>query len=87
MTTEVAMVNYDLRVRQIAATAIGLASVESIFSDNTLQSLGADEDAVVFFWREIEREFEIVVTRAQRAQLPHIGQIVHYLKIRLRRTA
>lgn len=79
--------NLDLQVRQIVATASGLGRVDGIYSDSMLQLLCADEDTLTFFWREIEHEFDIVVTRAQRQQLSTIGQVVHYLKVRLRRTA
>lgn len=75
--------NLELRVRQVAAEACA-TRIDGIYSDSTLQGLGADADTVLYFWTAIEREFEIVVTRAQRAQLSTIGQIVHYLKIRLR---
>jgi hypothetical protein len=81
------VLNIDLQVRQIVATACGLAGVDGIYSDSTLLSLCGDEDTLEFFWREIEREFDVAITRAQRQQLSTVGQVVHYLKVRLRRSA
>jgi Phosphopantetheine attachment site len=77
-------VNLELEVRQVAAEACGLSRIDGIFFDSTLQGLGADADTILYFWSAIERKYSIAVTRAQRGQLSTIGQIVHYLKIRLR---
>jgi hypothetical protein len=77
--------NVDLKVRQIAAMVQGAPGVDHIFSDSTLHALGFDDDSHLVFWREVEHEFEIAVTRAQRANLSTIGQIVHYLKSRTRK--
>jgi hypothetical protein len=46
-----------------------------------LESL-LDDDSSIWFWRELERQFDIVVTRAQRATLPTVGDVVRYLKLR-----
>lgn len=72
--------NIELQVRTIVATA-AVCRVDSLYSD-TLLSKVLDDDATIWFWREIEREFDIAVTKAQRAQLSTIGQVVHYLKVR-----
>lgn len=72
--------NIDLQVREIIAAANG-SGVDGILSTHNLTG-SLDADAVIYFWREIERQFDIVVTRAQRQSLPTVGHVIHYLKVR-----
>lgn len=82
MTSEYSAPNIDLQVRTIVAAAAGLSGPEDgILATNKLEAM-LDDDSCIWFWREIERQFDIVVTRAQRASLPTVGSVVHYLKLR-----
>jgi hypothetical protein len=81
MTGEYVATNIDLQVREIFAAAYG-CPLDSILSTNRVEEL--DDDSRIYFWREIERQSDIVVTRAQRASLPTVGHVVHYLKQRKR---
>lgn len=84
MTSEYNAPNIDLQVRTIIAAAAGISGPEDgILSTNELEAM-LDEDGRIYFWREIERQFDIAVTRAQRASLPTVGSVVRYLKVRSR---
>lgn len=85
MTSEYSAPNIDLQVRTIVVNAgwtAEMGGVEAILSSSKVQDLLKDDDSIIYFWREIERQFDIVVTRAQRASLPTVGSVVHYLKLR-----
>lgn len=81
MTGEYVGANIDLQVRQIVVAAAGLPDVSHVLSGARLEHV-FDDDSRIWFWREIERQFSIVVTKAQRESLTTIGQVVHYLKLR-----
>jgi hypothetical protein len=82
MTGEYVAINFDLQVRTIVAAAAGISGPEDgILSTNKLESM-LDDDSGIWFWRELERQFDIVVTRAQRQSLRTVGDVVRYLKLR-----
>lgn len=76
------MRNVDLEVRSLYAAAAGI-TVDAVYSDTRLDSAG-DADTVIWFWSQLEEGFDIAVTKAQRLAMPTVGQVVEYLKIRLR---
>lgn len=78
------MTNFDLEVRRIYAEACALPGVEYVLADTRVAVGVLDEDTWLWFWRQVERRFDIAVTRAQRQTLTTIGAVVHYLKIRER---
>jgi acyl carrier protein len=81
MTSEYVSTNIDLQVREIVVAAASLPDVSHVLAGAKLESL-LDDDSSIWFWRELERQFDIVVTRAQRATLPTVGDVVRYLKLR-----
>jgi hypothetical protein len=82
MTGQYAGTNIDLQVREIVVAAAALPDVSHVLSTAKLEIL--DGDSTIWFWRELEPQFDIVVTKAQRASLPTVGHVVHYLKQRIR---
>jgi hypothetical protein len=83
MTGEYVATNIDLEVRLIIVAAAALPDVSHVLSTAKLETV-LDDDSGVWFWRELERQFNIVVTKAQRASLPTVGHVIHYLKQRKR---
>ena len=81
MTGQYVATNIDLQVREIFDAAAGTNAVDGILSTHKIKDL-PDDDSCIYFWRELERQFDIVVTRAQRANLPTVGDVVRYLKLR-----
>jgi hypothetical protein len=49
-----------------------LPDVSHVMAETNLETV-FDADAGVWFWREVERQFSIVITKAQRESLPTIG--------------
>jgi acyl carrier protein len=72
--------NIHFEVREIITSAINI-DVNEILDTTKLVTL-LDDNSVIYFWKEIERQFDIAVTRAQRASLPTVGSVVDYLKLR-----
>jgi hypothetical protein len=83
MTGQYAGTNIDLQVREIVVAAAALPDVSHVLSIAKLETV-LDGDALIWFWNEIERQFDIVVTKAQRTSLPTAGHVIHYLKQRIR---
>jgi hypothetical protein len=81
MTSEYVATNIDLQVREIAVAAAALPDVSHVTAETKLETV-FDADAGIWFWREVERQFSIVVTKARRESLPTIGHVVRYLKQR-----
>jgi len=81
MTSEYVATNIELQVREIIVAAAALPDVSHVLAGARLESL-LDDDSGIWFWRELERQFDIVVTRAQRQSLATVGDVVRYLKLR-----
>jgi hypothetical protein len=81
MTGEYVSTNIDLQVREIVVAAASLPDVSHVLAGYKLETL-LDDDSSIWFWREMERQFDIAVTRAQRANLLTVGDVVRYLKLR-----
>jgi hypothetical protein len=81
MTGEYVATNIELQGREIVVAAAALPDVSHVLSTAKLETV-LDGDALIWFWSEIERQFDIVVTKAQRDSLPNVGHVIHYLKQR-----
>ena len=81
MTSEYVSTNIDLQVRGIVVAAAALPDVSHVMAETKLETI-FDDDSSRWFWREVERQFAIVVTKAQRESLPTVGHVVRYLKLR-----
>lgn len=71
--------NVDHELREILSQTLGLDTSE-IFAN---RSLAMSADDAIFFWRRVEEVFDCYITRSQKESLRTVGELVHYLKIRL----
>lgn len=70
--------NIDLEVREALAQCLNL-TVDEIFSDRTL---AMPPDDSLWFWNRIEEIYGFPITRAQKASLRNVGQLIEYIKLR-----
>lgn len=62
---ETSPINIDLQVREIVVAAATLPDVSHVRAGSRMESL-LDDDSGIWVWHELERQFDIVVTRAMR---------------------
>jgi acyl carrier protein len=75
--------NVDLELRQIFVDAAALKSVEEVTSWTKLEDI-LDDDSHLYVMSQIEQQFGYVITHAQELKLITVGDVIDYVKLRLK---
>lgn len=77
------MRNLQLEVRKLLAAAAALPSVDYLYSDTRLENI-LDEDADIWFWRQIESQFNFLVSKTQKEKLATVEDVIFVLQFGLK---